>query len=119
MVHNIYVYSAYDVSLNSSINTTVSFVSEHAVTEVAEVISRVLPEVVTHPTTFNFQRTAMTIKPIMEENYKKDNLFYTLDIDRDSCTFFKVNLWVNAIVLKVKNYFRIWMKRGAVFSHIY
>uniref|UniRef100_A0AC35EWI0 G-protein coupled receptors family 1 profile domain-containing protein n=1 Tax=Panagrolaimus sp. PS1159 TaxID=55785 RepID=A0AC35EWI0_9BILA len=27
-------------------------------------------------------------------------LYYTLDIDRESCTFFKLNLWLNAIILK-------------------
>lgn len=31
---------------------------------------------------------------------EKKQLFYTLDIDRESCTFFKFNLWLNAIVLK-------------------
>lgn len=99
MVHSIYVVG-YDVSQNATFNATAS--TELALTEVSQVITQILPEVVTHPTNFNYQRTAITIKPLISGKESGDeNGHYTLEFNQESCEFFKFNLWINAIVLKV------------------
>ena len=72
LLHHIYVYTPMETS-------TLSNSSSEGITVVSQAIE------------------LSTTTPV--EGFSKP-LYYTLDIDRESCTFFKFNLWSNALILK-------------------
>ena len=80
LLHNIYVYNPENPLSNATILEP-DAISESLINSISPLA---LPEKIS------------TTTPVSQSK----PLSYTLDIDRESCTFFKFNLWLNAIVLK-------------------
>jgi len=80
LLHHIYVYNPENSPSNATILEP-DAISESFINSISPLA---LPEKIS------------TTTPVSQSK----PLSYTLDIDRESCTFFKFNLWLNAIVLK-------------------
>lgn len=99
LLHNIYVYStAIEPNLNAS--ATLSTGGFPIPPDHDAVVPREVPSIASFS---GIQLSTTTVKAPVSSLPKADALYYTMDIDRESCTFFKFNLWLNAIVLKVSN----------------
>ncbi|KAH7724717.1 Protein DMSR-4 [Aphelenchoides avenae] len=95
LLHNIYVYNT-SIDITQSANSSLP-VGTMPVKSDAETVHPVDNEVSSFG---NIQLSTTTVKAPLSSMPHADVLYYTMDIDRESCTFFKFNLWLNAILLK-------------------
>jgi len=96
LLHNIYVYNT-SIDITQSANSTL-LVGTMPTKPDSDIAHPVDHEVSSFG---NIQLSTTTVKAPLSSLPHADVLYYTMDIDRESCTFFKFNLWLNAILLKV------------------